>query len=290
MSLPPIRLDKETFLKGNFTLPPLPAIATRIMEGMNSDMIGAQEIADLIVSDPGLVAQVLRVVNSAYFALPSRITNVRHAVAYLGLAEVYRIVLTLSVIKALRPGDTERFERLWTHSYYVSLTARYLARTFERAIEIEELYSAALLHDAGKLVYLKLFPRHYAALEDFANEQGRLFVEAEEHFEFPSHLTLGGLLCTRWRLPDSIKQACQFHELTHLVRINEGRIENPFLKVITIANHLVLLATAFLQEELKERIAGEVKKALSCSDNEFLVLMGEIYQLKEEVSDFLLNL
>ncbi len=68
----PIEINPDTFLRNHCSLPPLPKLVTQIQEIINSDNINIPETAELISKDPAIVAQILRVVNSAYYALPKK--------------------------------------------------------------------------------------------------------------------------------------------------------------------------------------------------------------------------
>lgn len=287
MSLSPIHIDPDRFLKEHFSLPPLPELVTTIVDMVNSGTAGASDVADLVSTDPALTAQILKVVNSAYYGLPRRIADVKHAVAYLGLAEVQRIVLALSVMKALAPESREDFDRFWFHSFYTALTAKQVARAFERSLDTGDLYAAALLHDIGKLVYLKFFPDHFRELDRWARQNRRLMLDAERHYELPSHTTLGALLCEHWRLPDPVKDACVKHEPDYLRQADDPSALPPFHKVLCVSNLLVNLGTAPLDDELKDSIHRLTQQATGCSESEFLVLMGEVYELEGEVKRFL---
>ena len=100
----------------------------------NYDGIGA---ADIIKKDPGVVAEVLKIVNSAYYGLSTEIGNVSHAVAYMGINEVYRIVLSIAVFKNLDCDDIEAFNQVWFHSFLTALSAKFLAEKFEPLLPIE---------------------------------------------------------------------------------------------------------------------------------------------------------
>ena len=52
----------------------------------------AREVAELVGANPDLAAGVLKVVNSAYYGLAGEIRDVKTAIAYLGLAQINRIV------------------------------------------------------------------------------------------------------------------------------------------------------------------------------------------------------
>jgi HD-like signal output (HDOD) protein len=97
MALSQISLDPETLLGRQFSLPPLPEVAVRLLDMMSSELVTAAEVGQLVGPDPGLAAELLKVVNSAYYGLAREIRDVKTAVAYLGLAKTGRIVMVSSV-------------------------------------------------------------------------------------------------------------------------------------------------------------------------------------------------
>ncbi len=66
--LEPIVIDPETFLYKHCTLPALPEVLTKFQEIMNSPGVGVKEIAEIVNKDPALVAQILKIINSAYYS------------------------------------------------------------------------------------------------------------------------------------------------------------------------------------------------------------------------------
>jgi HD-like signal output (HDOD) protein len=253
VKLAPLEINYDTFLRENFVLPPLPGALTKVLDAVNSASMGAAEVAKLISPDAAMVSHLLKVVNSAYYGLPKPIAEVKFAIAYLGLAEVSRITLTLSVIKTLKPKEKDQLEHYWMHSYLTAITARHLVKRLKNVFEIGDLYSAALLHDMGKLIYQRFFPEHYSALSRYCKESGKMFVDAEEHFGMPSHLTFGALACDHWHLPRSIRRACEFHELVHLQSIDDPSKADSMDVAVTSANLLASLATDPLDTEIKQQ-------------------------------------
>jgi HD-like signal output (HDOD) protein len=287
MDLPPIEIDPKTFLKEHFILPPLPEVVTNLMDAINSGKTTAKEIAGLVKSDAGLVAQVLKVVNSAYYGLPRHISDVTHAVAYLGFGEIYRIVLTVSVTKALEPPMPDVFRRYWSHSYFTAIISKQLVSSYEKTLDPGDIYTAAVLHDIGKLVYIRFFPDHYQAMASYCEREQTFLADAEERFGLPSHLMFGSILCDRWQLPDDLKEACENHELAWLESLEPGSGEGQATRVIAIANLLANLAEESLEESLKVRVSEAVKKSLDLTDDDFLLLMADVYEMKAEVARFL---
>jgi len=286
-NLPPIEIDPKTFLSHDYSLPALPRTLTKIQEIIREPNTEMSEIVELISSDPSLVAQLLKIVNSSYYGLPTEVSQIQFAVAFLGLNEVYRMALSLTVINTLNVEDAIQLKEFWFHSYYTSLCSKYLAKKYEPQLSFEDLWSASVLHDIGKLVYLKFFPEHYSETRKYIKENGCLLSEAVEHFSLPSDTYFGSLLCNHWRLPEKIKDACEFHRIEDLDRIEADTASGAFKKMVCLGNLVSILSKDELYDEIKRRLAAAIMKALDCSDSEFLSLMGDIYELRLEVDKFM---
>ena len=85
-------------------LAPIPAIASQIMTKSADPDSSLAEIADLIVNDPALTANLLKICNSAYFGLPRKVESVKDAVAWVGLDQIVELVVTNSVSKNFNKG------------------------------------------------------------------------------------------------------------------------------------------------------------------------------------------
>jgi len=289
-NLPPIEIDPKTFLSQHYSLPALPQTLTKIQEIIRDPDTEMSTIVELISSDPALVAQLLKIVNSSYYGIPTEVSQIQFAVAFLGLNEVYRMALSLTVINTLNVEDAIQLKEFWFHSYYTSLCSKYLAKKYEPQLSFEDLWSASVLHDIGRLVYLKFFPAHYAEIKKYMQENGCLLSQAIEHFFLPADTYFGSLLCDHWRLPEKIKDACEFHRIEDLDRIETSSTSDAFKKMVCLGNLVSILSKDALNDEIKRRLAASIMKTLDCSDSEFLSLMGDIYELRLEVDKFMHNM
>lgn len=280
--LPPLEIDPKTFLRQHCTLPALPQVLMQVQEAVHSEDVSVGEITKIVGKDPAMSAQVLKVVNSSYYSLPREIVDIKLAVAYLGISEIYRIVLSMAVVNTLAPDRLKGFQKIWFHSVYTALCARHLAKEFEPLVTTSELWVAALLHDVGKLVYVKFFPDHIAAIENLCADKGVLFCEAEKALKLPASSYLGTLLCEHWRLPDRIKDACESHTLFDLPNLMGTSERAALLRVIALANILTILSTEPLAEEKTGQLSRIASKILQLKEQQFVLLMATISELKLE--------
>src|SRR5471032_2555813 len=115
-----------TGLKEWFTdleeLPQFPAIATKLLRVLSHDDASVQEIGGLIRADASLTSAVLRMVNSALYAVPTHVTGIERALVVLGFDELKRLALALSVKSSFQNGmRLDLMRRVWRHSLACSM-------------------------------------------------------------------------------------------------------------------------------------------------------------------------
>ncbi|MCD6116507.1 HDOD domain-containing protein [bacterium] len=285
--LEPIKIDQDEFLKKYNALPALPEAITEIRKIVFSENVSIRKIVEIIEKDPGLVAQILKIVNSAYYSVPREVKDINLAVAYLGINEVYRIVISVYVLDALSTADKHAFHKIWYHSNYTALTAKFLGKEYEPLLNSNDLWVHSILHDIGKLIYLKFFPEHFKAVEIYCNKQGSLCREAEDFYNIPHSSYFGELLCTHWQLPEDIRETCSAHDLSDLPKIDISSETGRIRRIVTIGNLMSILATEKLRKNIKEDISKTIQKSLGCSESEFLLMMGKVYEIKIDLDKYL---
>lgn len=291
MQPPPIKIDLEKIFGDHCQLPPLPKAVQEVLAATKSGRVGAREVGDILQKDAAFAGHILKIVNSAYYSLPARVSDIRFAVAYLGLSEISRIALSLSVVGAIAPGDKKISKTFWERSYLSALVAKRVSKEISYAFDFEELHSAALLFDIGTLLYARFFPQHHQAVLDYAKDNSCTYRAAEIHLQLPDHMKFGALLCEHWNLPKTIHRACSFHELEHLQQLSAKEDCSPMDTIICVSNVLTILSSQPLTEETKQTITDEVMRVMGYEKDHFLLVMGDIYDLKlkaeEEIKQLL---
>lgn len=192
------------------SLPSIPLVADRVGQLVNDPRSDARQIAAIMRDDPALTAKVLKLVNSPYFAIPGGVTDVVHAISFLGFNTVHQLVLTVSVFKVLSKDADAAAKNLFRHALGVAGAAEALAEIVGHPAPAE-CFTAGMLHDLGKLAILQLEPRLYAQVVAHAGERGISLHEAEPEMGVPHHEVLGLRLAKRWRFPLVLQAAIGHH-------------------------------------------------------------------------------
>jgi len=168
-------------------------------------------IAKKISADPTLTADLLRLVNSAYFMLPRRVVDILEAVKLIGIKGLQNLLFSYGTQKIL--GETYRNMReLWDHSYQTALYAFLLARSVKRSYsKLDDIYVAGILHDLGLIVVSYLHPMLQKKIRGFCREK-HIPLKVLEDFSYGlNHADTGGLIASKWNFPDQLVEGIKYH-------------------------------------------------------------------------------
>lgn len=194
------------------TLVSPPDVYLKITDMIAGDMASADEFSEIILRDPGLTARILKLVNSSYFALPSKIDTVSRAVSMLGMDELSSLVYSVCAVQSFSriSSGVTNMNTFWRHGVYVGLCAKALAVRLN-CLNTERLFVAGLLHDIGALTINVKFPEAAEAMIlNAAGDEANLINQERESLGF-DHAYLGALMLESWNLPETTCDAIRFH-------------------------------------------------------------------------------
>ncbi|MHC4872105.1 MAG: HDOD domain-containing protein [Planctomycetota bacterium] len=219
-------------------LPALPKLYQKIIKMIKEDNT-AEEIAQEIEHEPAFAARILHIANSAIYGVS--IGSLCQAVVYLGLNTVKNIILTCEVFKNLPEQHEGHYsiKSLWIHSNLCSLAVSSLYRMKENKVLGDDLASAGLLHDIGKFMLIKYFPKQCLKIEDIIDQNSEKNVcEVEQEIIGASHSELGGLLMDWWSLPINIVESCLFHHAP----LNKNSSQSNWIALLNVADYIAWTA------------------------------------------------
>jgi putative nucleotidyltransferase with HDIG domain len=193
-------------LKKVHALPPLPAAVERLCQLTSDTEADLDEIVHVLESDEALTSKVLRVANSAFYGFSEKVGDISQAIVVMGIQGVKSLAVGVAFYElgAEIPANSRLSrEQIWRHSLSGGCAARMLAEYFKLE-NWKEAFVGGLLHDIGKIVFMKHFTDEYnQVLEEAENSWKPLkFIECEVFGIH--HAAVGAELCQYWRLPASL--------------------------------------------------------------------------------------
>jgi putative nucleotidyltransferase with HDIG domain len=206
--------QREKIITTIRSVPSLPVSAAMISNLLRDPDVDFSKVAGAIEFDPGLAANVLKIANSAYFGGPKSIGSIRLAIMRLGINRIYNLVMA-SVVAPLARQPIKGYDlspgALWEHSVATAVGADQLAMVLGLKTP-EYTFTAALLHDIGKIVLGTFVEIDAKPIMDMAFEEGLSFEDAERRVLGIDHAEVGALLLQQWNLPKGIVDAVRWHQ------------------------------------------------------------------------------
>jgi HD-like signal output (HDOD) protein len=196
----PTSVSGSAVLSALGRVPPFPPIAARLLSLLATKSVEISHVAELVGSDPTLSARILQFVNSAEFGLASPVTDVQHALTFLGLDRTYQVTVTLATAAYAKGAlRTTELRRCWEHTMATAILADQIAHACGAFTDVA--YTAGIIHDIGRLGLLVAYPQEYErVIRDAADRCVDLLEFETEHFGV-HHAEAGRILCERWGLP-----------------------------------------------------------------------------------------
>lgn len=203
---------------------PLPGAVERVLAKLDDPEVNLDDVAQILKLDPGLTAMLLRVVNSAFYGLRSKIGSTKKALQILGTDKLRQLVIAAGIMQKFQALPEEFTYKFWENAMRTAECCKEIGK-FCRIAELDELFVCGLLHNIGELVIKQFFVDHGNEIQNLVNEKKSL-LEAEKQVLGGTHADIGGFLFHIWKLPRTTIQTTMFHhhdfeQLVHTPNIAE---------------------------------------------------------------------
>lgn len=188
-------------------LPAFPKSVQQVLELSRDINCLPRDLVAVIEKDPVMTAKILRVINSAAFSLPNKITSINQSLVYLGLNTIKNIALSLAALGMLPRSNTAGFDmqQYLVHSLMVgSITRMLAARQNIDGVDLGDCYIAGLLHDFGKVVFAHYMPEEFSVALELSKERELPLHLAETVVIGADHAMVGSMLAARWLFPANL--------------------------------------------------------------------------------------
>lgn len=217
-------------------LPTLPQVASAIITLVDDPNSSVRDLNQIMSQDPSMAAKILKLVNSAYYGLTNKVSDLGHAISLLGYSTIKSIALSVSVFDVFENfGDNPTIDKVvfWKHSIATAAAARTTAEAMPGLrVDPGDVFSAGLLHDIGIIVLDQYAPDVLEESLVVMREKKITYHEAELELLTDGHDELGAFLADRWGLPSTLVTSLRDHHA-----LPNTRTDN-FTSVIAFADYV----------------------------------------------------
>ena len=268
-------------LKGDIKLASPPVVYLALKKVVDDPRKTARDAAFVIESDAALALRLLKIVNSAFYGFPSKVSSITTAITLIGVRELQNLTLATVVIDRFSdlPGQLFSINDFWAKNLRCALFAKELDALMGKKYA-DTAFLCGLIHNIGQLVMYRRIP--VLAREVELLIQSQMPVKADEAgieelvigFD---HFQLGAELCLCWKLPEAIVESIRLHRYPdhvgkHADLATIVRIADHFSAVDT--PHDAIVANGF------ELAPEQISRILDKTHDEFEVIFKLFFPAK----------
>jgi putative nucleotidyltransferase with HDIG domain len=264
-------------------MPAFPKSVQRVVQLTSDINASAKEIVRVIESDPVMTVKILKVINSAFYGLPQKITSIQRAVVHIGLNTIKNLALSVAAMGVLKPTNKADFDtqKFLLHSLTTASLCRMLAEKLKvKASECSDFFVAGLLHDFGKIVFAEFYPVNFKLALDKSAKENISLHEAEIEFMGINHAQVGKILAEKWELDPVLIDAIAHH--------HDAKNETVLNACIFTANQISKkLQFGFSGNPLIEEIPDEIIPRFELTLDDLISSLGDLSPIKSEALSFI---
>lgn len=212
-----ISLDVEKKLETAVErMPAFPKSVQKVLELTRNINCLPKELVGVIEKDPVMTLKILKVINSAAFALPNKMTSINQAVVFLGLNTVKNMALSFAAVGMLPRTNAAGFDiqKYLMHSLTTASIARALATKYAHGeVDPSDVYIAGLLHDFGKVVFAQFMAKEFQQALAYSKEKQVALNVAEQAVIGADHSVVGAMLVKRWQFAPALIDCIRDHHV-----------------------------------------------------------------------------
>jgi len=248
-------------------------------------------LTKLISVNPALTAQLLGLVNSAFFGFRQKMQTVSDAVVAMGMDSLRNLVLCFAVKEALSHKDIPGFDidTFWEDSIRRGVAAKQIGYLIDGPVE--EAFTAGMLQDVGLLVLFFMEPDKADRWPLLRSNLPKKRYEMEEELFHTTHDDVGALLAKKWNLPESYILAIAYH---HSLFDNNktgisgyDKIQYDLAGMMHLSDLCNAVYTSHDKPEALNTLRNESKKLFSLTGDQVELLLSLLPEQVEETSNAL---
>lgn len=192
----------------------LPSLAARLTRMMADDGSTIQDFEEVIKVDPTLVLRLLRLVNSPFYGLQTKVTSISEAVAYLGIDNLRNLIVVDSIKTLFAHKESQEVfsrTRLWMHCVAVAICSQMIVeRIFGR--KGEDAFLCGIVHDIGLIIEDQVIPDQFIKVcMAYNSNENKSIIKYEQNLLQTDHTVIGKILTHDWDLPLDVQQGVECH-------------------------------------------------------------------------------
>jgi HD-like signal output (HDOD) protein len=217
----------------------LPEVSIKINATLTQGDYTSASLAEIISHDPDISARLLRLVNSSFYGLPSKIDTIQRAITVAGAHEIRNLVMATSVIRSFTgiPPELIDMTLFWRHAVTTGVLAQAISEHCD-TLHSDRLFVAGMLHDLGRLVIYLTLPDKAREILYITGGDEWILAETETDKLGFNHTDVGAALFNAWGLPEGLQSIARYHHQPQLAKDHEHDVAIVHIALAIARGHL----------------------------------------------------
>ncbi|MBN1277250.1 MAG: zinc-ribbon domain-containing protein [Deltaproteobacteria bacterium] len=214
---------KKEIAKNLKVLLPMPHVMLKAREIMSDPNSGFEEISKVLIADPAIAAEVLKLANSPYYGMSGKVSSINQAIILLGIDILLQMITVAGTSKMMDnrlKGYGLDSGVLWRHSIAVAVGSRIIAARKNPKLG-NDAFSAGLIHDMGKIILDPYISKRKELFFECLEKNNGDLLLAERQVLGLDHSEIAYELCSSWKIPEWQAVAIRHHHNPSLAEENE---------------------------------------------------------------------
>tara|TARA_R110001606_G_scaffold395213_1_gene567020 strand:+ start:5983 stop:6816 length:834 start_codon:yes stop_codon:yes gene_type:complete len=197
-----MKLEMQPLFNQIDNIPQIPEIVRILITQANDPNIDFTAIASNVEKEQVLSVKVLRLVNSAYYGLSNKIASIQHALIFLGVNEIKKLIVVSGLVSSIKEVPGINLDDFWLDNFRTATYAKSLAAHIDLN-NSEMIFTAGLISSLGQIL-IHLDDATTAKKINAEVSAGSHRPDSErKHLGF-THQEVSAELCRIWQFPDEL--------------------------------------------------------------------------------------
>ncbi len=267
-----------------FQIPPKPQVLVELKSMLSQPEPDLLEVADLISSDVGLSAGILKAINSPLYGLARTVSDIKQAVMFIGLHGASSLVTAISLKRSFKQQNScISLERFWDSATEIASVAAFIANKFKHKVAVESVYTLGLFHDCGIPAMACNYKDYKDLLMEANDNYEQSQIELEQARYRTDHAVVGYFLATSWNLPEDVCQVIlRSHERDFLRHVRDEQMQVGYA-AIKMADNIVTSCKRFVASPDWPHIKQDVLDVLEIDIDEYQDIKDDVEEMVTSV-------
>jgi len=277
----------EQVINNTASLPMIPEVASKILNMVSNPDVSFKQVADEIVKDQAMTANILKLCNSAYFSKGKEITSIDRAMVTIGLKEVKDIVMVIATKPVLDRSvmgyDLAKGD-LWKQGLVVANIAKKIALLKKKKEVADVVFTGGIIHNVGKVVLAMHVQGVFKEILETVKAKNITFNEAEKDVMGYDHQEIGEKILANWKFPPVLRSIVR-----HYLEPDKAPVEHKMeVSIVHIANAVSLMAGIGIGSDgLYHEIHESAVKISGITNEEITSLYEKVPEALNQIKDLL---